>query len=93
MLKFHKILGMPDVLHWTRTSAPNLARPGLWLELDLCRMFISIPRDRVILALQHLYLKFVNIPRKNRGPLSVSISKDGNRKRDFVGSGSREFDN
>ena len=93
MLKSHKILGMPDILHWTRASATNLARPGLWLELDLCEMFMSIPRDRVIPALQHLYLKIIDIPRQNRGPLSFSISKDGNRKRDFVGSGSREFDN
>ena len=54
-------------------------------------LFMSIPRDRVIPALQHLYLKIIIIPRKNRGPLSFSISKDGNRKRDFVGSGSREF--
>ena len=53
--------------------------------------FMSIPRDRVIPALQHLYLKIIDIPRQNRGHLCFSISKDGNRKRDFVGSGSREF--
>jgi len=69
----------------------NLARPGLRLELDLCEMFMSIPRDRVIPAVQHLYLKIIDIPRQNRGPLCFSISKDGYRKRDFVGSGSREF--
>ena len=91
LLKSHEILGMPDILLWTRASATSLARPGLRLELDLCEMFMSIPRDRVIPALQHSYLKIIDIPRQNRGPLSFSMSKDGNRKRDCVGSGSREF--
>ena len=80
MLKSHEILGMPNILHWTRASATNLARPGLWLELDLCEMFMSIPRDRVIPALQNLDLKSIDIPRQTfdipLGPLSFSISKD-----------------
>ena len=45
LLGSHEIVGMGDILGWARKVEGRMGRGGTWLELDLCEMFMSVPRD------------------------------------------------
>ena len=90
-LDSHELISMSDILHWSRRNSTAFHSHGVFLELDLCEMFMSIPRDRLLPALKWLFTRL--FPDNQKRPLWFSVSMDGNRKRDGVGFKSREFFN
>ena len=88
-LQSHELVGMSDILHWCRKHSHAFDSNGVFLELDLCQMFMSIPRDRILPALNWLFSRL--FPDHKTRPLWFSLSKDSNRKRDEIGYKSREF--
>ena len=82
---------MSDILHWSRRNSTAFHSHGVFLELDRCEMFMSIPRDRLLPGLKWLFTRL--FPDNQKRPLWFSVSKDGNPKRDGVGFKSREFFN
>ena len=54
-LQSHELLSMSDILHWGRKHSSAFDSNGVFLELDLCEMFMSIPQDRILPALKWLF--------------------------------------
>ena len=78
LLGSYEIVGMGDILTWARKVHDRVGGGGTWLELDLCEMFMSIPRDRVLPALMHLFRVVCDRISPNCRPFLFSLSKDGN---------------
>ena len=54
-LNSHELITMSDIVHWTCKHESSFNNKGIFLEFDLCEMFMSIPRNKILPALDWLF--------------------------------------